>query len=115
MVVITDPTIVYILQCFLSTPGMHLGDLVKDLSTDSEYITPFLSVLETESFYIKVPRVLNDPICDLASHLDDIGLCVHTPTKPLQELLSDSLQCPVEEYHQMLVDWLGHEATNVHD
>ncbi len=115
MVVITDPTIVYILQCFLSTPGMHLGDLVKDLSTDSEYITPFLSVLETESFYIKVPRVLNDPIRDLASHLDDIGLCVHTPTKPLQELLSDSLQCPVEEYHQMLVDWLGHEAINVHD
>ena len=94
---------------------MHLSDLAKDLSMDSEYITPFLSELETESFYIKVLRVLNDPIHHLASWLDEIGLCAHTPTKPLQELLSDSLQCPVEEYHQMLVDWLGHEAINVHD
>ncbi len=92
---------------------MHLGVPAKDLSIDSEYITLFLSALETESSYIKVPRVLNDPICNLASHLDEIGLCAYTPTKPLQELLSDCLQCPIGEYHQMMVDWLGHEATNI--
>ena len=40
-------------------------------------------------------------------------MCACTPTKLLQELLSDSLQCPIEEYQQMMVDWLGCEATNV--
>ena len=113
LVVMTDPTIVYILWCFLSTLGMYLSDSTKDLSMDSEYITPFLSVLETECFYIMVPRVLNDPIHNLASHLDEARLCAHPPTKPLQELLSDSLQCSVEEYHKIMVDWLGHEAANV--
>ena len=41
LAVMTDPSIVYIVCCFLSMTAMHLVDPDKDTSTDSEYVKQF--------------------------------------------------------------------------
>ena len=45
--VLTDPTIVYIVQCFLATPVMHLA-IDKNKSSDSEYVTLFAVPAENQ-------------------------------------------------------------------
>ncbi len=112
-VVMTDPTIVYILQCFLSTPAMHLSTLDKNNSMDSEYVAPFFNPLEMEKVYSTIPQVLNDPVHDMNSRLVKVGLTLISTVKPLQCLLVDSLQCPVDTYCTMMVDWLGQVSSSI--
>ena len=112
-VMITDLTIVYILRCFLSTPAMHLSTPDKNASTDSEYVAPFFNPLETEKAYITIPQVLNNPVHDMISRLDKVGLTSISTVKPLQCLLADSLQCPVDTFCTMMVNWLGQVSSSV--
>ena len=60
-----------------------------------------------------IPGVLNDPVHDPEGCLDEIGLVPTSNIKPLQELFADILECTVEDYQHMMVDWLGHIASDV--
>ncbi len=68
-VVMTDPTVILIVGCFLMAAGMLLDDLKKD----SEYMSCFHHPLEVQSGFVPVPKVLNKPIVHLGEWLEEIG------------------------------------------
>ncbi len=72
--VMTDPTIVYVLRCFVSTPAMHLMDPDKNQSSNSKYVSPFQHPAETQENYIAIPCVLNKPVLNIQERLDETGL-----------------------------------------
>ena len=76
IIVLTDPTIVFVVKCFVATPAMHLANPMKsnDLESDPEYVHPFHETFETEANFITIPQVLNDPVQDMSTRLGEIGL-----------------------------------------
>ncbi len=86
--VLTDPTVVYIVCCFLAMPAMWLV-LDKDKSTDSEYFTPYVAPVENQHKFITIPLVLNDPVIDIVSWLNEIGLKGLGVSRPLQNVFAD--------------------------
>ena len=72
--VMSDPTIVYVLRCFVSTPAMHLIDPDKDQSSNPEYVFLFRHLAETQENYITIPCVLHKPVLNVQERLDKTGL-----------------------------------------
>ncbi len=112
--VLTDPTIVYVLRCFISAPAMHLQDPEKDESSDLDYVVPFKHPAETENCYITVLYVLNKPVTNVQDRLNETGLQRLSDMLPILNLLADLLGCSRDEYRHMMVEWLSFAPSHVH-
>ena len=102
--VLTDPTVVYVVRCFITTPAMHLSDPAKskDSESDPEYVCPFFEPVKIEANFI--PQVLNDPVRDMAARLGETGLV--QDTMPLQSVLVELMGCSAEEYYDLIMTGL---------
>ena len=112
--VLTDPTIVYVLRCFISAPAMHLQDPDKHESSDLDYVMPFKHPAEMENCYITIPQVLNKPVINVQDRLNETVLQRLSDTLPIQNLLADLLGCSRDEYRCMMVEWLSFTSLHVH-
>ncbi len=74
IVVLTDPTVVFVVYCFIASPAMHLTSPSKDSDLDPDFVTPFLDPWDTENSFVTILQVLNDPVCDIAMRLNKTGL-----------------------------------------
>ena len=65
IIVLTDPTVVFVVHCFIASPAMHLNNPSKDLDLDLDFVTPFLDPWDTENSFVMILQVLNDPVHDI--------------------------------------------------
>lgn len=68
----TDPAIVLMISGFLLALKMD----TLDLPDDSVFLPHFKYPMETQDHFIPVPQVLNKPVLDLGSQLEEIGMHV---------------------------------------
>lgn len=73
---LTDPTVVFVVRCFITTPARHLSDFMKskESESDPEYVHPFFEPVEIEANFVMIPQVLNDPVQNMATRLEETGL-----------------------------------------
>ncbi len=71
-VVTTDPAIVLLILGFLSVTKMGTVELLDDCV----FLAQFKYLMETQDHYIPVPQVLNKPVLNLGSWLEEIGIYV---------------------------------------
>ncbi len=94
--VLTDPTIVLVLGCFLVSPQMTR----EELKEDPDYVLLLCDPWSVE--FMSMPKVLNEPVYNLQERLDEIGLLALTEELPIQEHMASFLQCSVVDYHDQM-------------
>ena len=83
-IVMTDLAIVLLISGFLSVTKMGMAEQLDD----SVYLTQFKNPVETQEYYTSVPQVLNKPVLDLGSHLEEIGMHVCGDHAPLHHIMA---------------------------
>ena len=76
----------------------------EDSKEDPDYISPLCDPQSTE--FVAMPKVLNEPVCNLQERLDEIGLIALTEQLPIQEHITSFLQYSVMDYHDQICQWL---------
>ena len=101
--VLTDASVVLILNCCLVTKQMSREEIQK---RDDEYTEQLCDPHQCLQNYIHMPQILNDPVKNIGDQMDEIGLCQMRPDAPIQEHLVSLLECNVIEFRQQLVRWI---------
>ncbi len=97
MVVMTDPTFIFIIGCFLSMPRMN-AHYNKDQSSNLDYVHPFCHPGVTEGSYIHIPPVLNKPVKDPTDRAFEADVVLKGTELLLQCLLANTMQCQVDDF-----------------
>ena len=97
--VLTDASIVLVLDCFLHTRKMSRLAVEK---ADPDYTTLLCDPKKTLHSFTRIPKVFNCLVKDIAITLDDKGLHQVGETKSLQELLSSLHSCEVQVFREQL-------------
>ncbi len=113
MVIMTDPTLIFIIGYFLSMPKMN-AHYDKDQSLDSDYVHPLCHPGVTEGSYIHIPPVLNKPVKDPIDRAFEADVVLKGNELPLQCLLANLMQCKVDDYQFMLVAWMLEYHSDLH-
>ena len=100
--VLTDATIILVLGCYLSTKKMTWEEIKK---SDPDYITPLHDPRASFEF-VSMPKVLNEPVHNIAARMDEIGLAVIQENTPLQALFAGMLECETKEYCHQISMWI---------
>ncbi len=108
--VMTDPTIVLLISGFLSVTKMSIAELLDD----SVYLAQFKNLLETQPQYVTVPQVLNKPVLDLGSQLEEIGMNVCGEHVPLHHIMARLFNCALDMLWQQLWQWVLRFSQEVH-
>ena len=108
--VMTDATVVLLISGFLSVKAMNISELLDD----STYLEQFKHPLEVWDCYIPIPQVLNRPIQDIGTHLEEIGMHACGTRAPLHHILACLLEYTPETLHQQLWQWVLHYSLDVH-
>ena len=88
-VMMTDPAIVLLILGFLSVTKIDAVDLLDD----SVFLAQFKHLMETQDHYIPVLQVLNKPVLDLGSWLEEIGMHVCGDCTPLHYVMAQIFDC----------------------
>ncbi len=88
-VVMTDPAIVLLISGFLSVTKMGMAELLDN----SVYLAQFKHLIETQEHFTPVPQVLNKPVIDLGSHLEEIGMHVCGDHTLLHHIMAWLFEC----------------------
>ncbi len=80
----TDPAIVLLILGFLLVPKMGMAKLLDN----SVFLAQFKNLVKTQEHYTSVPQVLNKPVLDLGSHLEEIGMHVCGDHAPLHHIIA---------------------------
>ncbi len=91
-VIMTDPTIVLLISSFLLVTKVSMAELLDD----SIYLAQFKNPLETQAQYISVPQVLNKPVLDLGSCLEEIGMHVCGDCTLLHHIMAWFFDCALD-------------------
>ena len=108
--VLTDASVVLILNCCLVTRQMSRDEILK---RDDEYTEQLCDPCQCLQNYIHMPWILNDPVKNISEWMDEIGLCQMRPDAPIQEHLASLLECDVSDFRQQLVRWIRQYKSNV--
>ncbi len=84
--VLTDATVVLVLNCCLATQHMTRDEIKK--SVDDEYTMPLRDPRAEAGHFVSMPKILNDPVKSVGEHLDEIGLVKKMDCQPIQNLLA---------------------------
>ncbi len=109
-VIMTDPAIVLLISSFLSVTKMGMAELLDD----SVYLAQFKNLVETQEHYISVPQVLNKPVLNLGSCLEEIGIYVCGDHAPLHHIMAWLFECAPGMLQQQLYQWVLHFSCDVH-
>ncbi len=109
-VVITDPAIVLLISGFLSVTKMGMAELLDD----SVYLAQFKNLIETQEHFTPVPQVLNKPVIDLGSHLEEIRIHVCGDCSLLHHIMARLFECAPDMLQQQLWQWVLHFSHDVH-
>ncbi len=101
--VLTDASVVLILNCCLVTKWMSRDEILK---RDDEYTEQLCDPHQCLQNYIHMPWILNDPVKNISEWMDEIGLCQMRPDAPIQEYLASLLEWDVSDFRQQLVRWI---------
>ena len=73
---------------------------------DPDYTAPLCDPQEWQNDYISVLKVLNDPVKDVSTHLDEVGLRALSPDALVQMHFTAMLECSVMEYRYQIGIWI---------
>ncbi len=100
--VLTDASIIIIIECFLVTPKMtHEVD-----TEDSTYVRLFSDPRLAQTSFVEHLHALSDPIKNLLDRLKEIGLETLGSSRPIQDLLAELWECDALVFYMQLCDWL---------
>ena len=110
MTVLTDATVVLVLNCCLAYGRMTHEEIM--FIADGKFMMQFCDPRQDAGHYTSMPKILNDIVKDPDDHMNEIGLvCVEGPS-PIQELLAGILDCDVAEYRAQLGSWIQMYESN---
>ncbi len=93
--VLTDATIMLIVNCFLLSLAMQWCNAMKE---DPLYIQPLCDPCETQSCYVIMPKILNRPVHDVNDCLQEIGMYATGPRMLIQDNLALLQQCTTVDF-----------------
>ncbi len=105
IMVLTDASIVLILNCVLYTKQMSWEAIKK---CDNEYTATLCDPCPFTVNYVSMPKILNNPVKDTKSCIEEIRLQQRSPDMPIQHHLALLLECSVQDFHEQLGHWIHH-------
>ncbi len=84
------------------------GDKLKKV--DKPDLSVFMDLGLHADAFVPSPTVLNQPVKDLQSRCDEIGLVPFSEPTPLHVLMAEFARTPPEVYRRTLVAWLRQYA-----
>ena len=103
IMVLTDASVVLILNCVLYTKQMTQEAIKKH---DNEYTATLCDPCPFIMNYVSIPKILNNPVKDTNSYMEEIRLQQRSPDMPIQQYLALLLECSVQDFCNQLGYWI---------
>ena len=100
--------------CFLVTLPMAIALTPKVKDAADGFISMFVDPREVIDKYVTMPQVLNKPVLDIGTHLDELGLIEKEPQMSIQDHLVQMLQTTSNDFQAHLSTWITNYASEVH-
>ncbi len=108
--VLMDASVILVVNCTLHTPKMSHEAIKK---CNDEYVELLCDPRLSLHNFVSMPRILNNPIWDVAEWMEEIGLWELQADGPIQNPLAFLLECNVSAYQLQLVRWIYQYKSDV--